>query len=87
MNLEDLPDEVLELMLSYAGNKSVNNLGKTCKRGKTLVDECLTRNKVCDKDVVSCFMCTRYSISVLPIYYLVWPFEGDTLRHRLCSMH
>jgi hypothetical protein len=83
--MEALPDEILEIIIKHSNNRSVHNLSATCKRIRNVVSNILARQKCDDKNVEQCYMCVRYSMTHLPIHYLVWPHVGDMMEHMICS--
>lgn len=87
MNLNQLPVEILEIILScYADNKIIVQFSLTHPRFNNIINSCLEVRKIYDLDIIQCFICNKCSISPFPILYIKWPHQGeDIITDSLCS--
>jgi len=87
MNLNQLPVEILEIILScYANNKIIVQFCLTHPRFNNIINNCLEIGKIYNQDIKQCFICTKCSITPFPIRYIVWPHQGkDTITNSVCS--
>jgi len=85
MDINILPDEILELIISHSDNRSALNFSLTCKKFRDIIRDCIIRKKFYNKDLSHCFICTHCSITTLPIYYVVFTLDNNTVTNMVCS--
>jgi hypothetical protein len=86
VSMENIPDELMMLILSFVDNTTLYKIGITESYMKYIIDDCIELRKINDQIIEQCFNCFRYSILRLPVNCTVLNRNGNISHTHICSV-